>query len=89
MITRHAQIRSQQRGIPPMVLDLILQFGSTESAGDGASKMFFDKAARRRLHSYAGTLAPMLDEHLDSYAVVGQDNQIITVGHRTERIRRH
>ena len=72
-----------------MVLDLILQFGSTESAGDGANKMFFDKAARRRLQSYAGALAPMLDEHLDSYAVVGQDNQIITVGHRTERIRRH
>lgn len=89
MMTRHAQIRSQQRCIPPMVLDLILQFGSTESAGDGANKMFFDKAARRRLHSYAGALAPMLDEHLDSYAVVGQDNQIITVGHRTERIRRH
>jgi hypothetical protein len=73
-----------------MALDLLLQFGSTESVGGGASKIFFDKAARRRLHSYAGPLAPMLDEHLDSsYAVVSQDNQVITVGHRTERIRRH
>lgn len=89
MLTRHAQVRSQQRGIPPIVIDLILQFGSQESAGDGASKLFFDKAARRRLQSYAGTLAPMLDEHLDAYAVVSQDNQIITVGHRIERIRRH
>lgn len=89
MMTTHSQVRSQQRGIPPMIIDLILQFGSTESAGDGARKMFFDKAARRRLHSYAGALAPMLEEHLDSYAVVSQDDQVITVGHRTERIRRH
>lgn len=89
MMTRHAKVRSQQRCIPPLVLDLLIQFGATESAGDGASKMFFDKSARRRVHSYAGALASLLDEHLDSYAVVSQDNQIITVGHRTERIHRH
>ena len=88
-LTRHAQNRSQQRCIPPMVLDLLIQFGASESAGDGASKMFFDKSARRRVHSYAGALAPLLDAHLDSYAVISQDNQVITAGYRTERIRRH
>ena len=89
MLTRHAQVRSQQRAIPELVLDLLLQFGANENAGDGVSRMFFDKAARRRVHAYAGSLAPLLDEHLDLYAVVAPDSTVITVGHRLERIRRH
>lgn len=89
MLTGHAQIRSQQRAIPGLVIDLLLQFGASENAGDGASKMFFDKAARRRVHVYAGALAPLLTEHLDLYAVVAANNKVITVGHRLERIRRH
>lgn len=31
MLTRHAQIRSQQRAIPGLVLDLLLQFGASEN----------------------------------------------------------
>ena len=51
--------------------------------------MFFDKQARKRVAAYAGSFASLLDEYLDLYAVVGQDMAVITVGHRTERIRRH
>jgi len=87
-LTDHASIRSQQRAIPQLVIDLLLQFGASESAGDGASKRFFDKAARRRVKAYAGPLSQALDEHLDLYAVVAPDDTIITVAHRLERIRR-
>jgi hypothetical protein len=51
--------------------------------------MFFDKAARRRVHVYVGALAPLFTEHLDLYAVVAADNKVITVGHRLKRTRRH
>lgn len=88
-VTHHANTRSQQRAIPPMMIDLLLQFGKRESAGSGVAKLFFDKPARRRVAAYAGPLASLLDEHLDLYAVVGQDMQVITVGNRFERIRRH
>lgn len=88
-MTRHAQTRSQQRAVPPMMIDLLLQFGKSESAGAGVAKMFFDKQARKRVAAYAGSFASLLDEYLDLYAVVGQDMAVITVGHRTERIRRH
>lgn len=88
-LTKHAQNRSQQRGIPPVMVDLLLQFGITESAGDGASKLFFNKAARRRVESYFGPIAPLINQHLDVYAVVSEDDKIITIGHRTERIQRH
>ena len=89
MLTKHAHTRSQQRSIPPLMIDLLLQLGATEKALGGVSKMFFDKASRRRLHAYAGPLASLLEQHLDIYAVVGDDQKIITVGHRSELIRRH
>lgn len=88
-MTNHASIRSQQRAISPMVVDLLLQFGTSEPAGDGASKVFFDKAARRRIQKYAGPLASILNEYLDVYAVVASDSRIITTAHLTHRIRRH
>lgn len=88
-LTRHAAARSQQRAIPPMMIDLLLQFGKSESAGAGAAKLFFDRQARRRVAAYAGPLASLLNDHLDLFAVVDQDMQVITIGHRLERIRRH
>ena len=88
-LTKHASVRSQQRAIAPMMVDLLLQFGKSESAGSGATKFYFDKSARRRVCAYAGSLASLLNDHLDLYAVVGTDMQVITVGHRLERIQRH
>ena len=88
-LTHHAAIRSHQRAIPPMLVDLLLQFGTNEPAGKGATKVFFDKAARKRVQAYAGPLAGLLNEHLDVYVVLGNDNQVITTAHLTERIRRH
>ena len=88
-LTRHAKVRSQQRAIPPILIDLLLQFGKAEPAGGGASRFFFDKVSRRRVKAYAGTLSSLLDDHLDVYAVVGPDNQVITTAHRTERFFHH
>lgn len=87
-LTRHASTRSQQRAIPEMMIDLLLQFGKSESSGAGFAKMFFDRRARKRLASYAGPIASLLDEHMNLYAVIDKDMKIITVGHRLERIQR-
>ncbi len=88
-MTQHARIRSQQRAIPPILIDLLLKFGACESVGDGATKMYFNKAARKRVKTYAGALAGLIDAHLDVYAVVSSENQIITTAYLTERIIRH
>jgi hypothetical protein len=79
----------QQRNIPPMVLDLLVEFGASEPSGDGTTKLFFNKPARRKLKAYAGPLVDVLEPHLDVYAVVASDMKVITVGHRIERIRRY
>lgn len=88
-LTKHAQTRTQQRAIPPMLIDLLLQFGSSERSGTGVSKVFFDKSSRRKVKAYAGSLARLLDEHLDVYAVVTDDMTVITAGHRTGRFTTH
>lgn len=87
--TEHAAIRGQQRGISPLVVDLLMEFGATEPAGDGATKFYFNKPARKRLATYAGSLTSILEQHLDVFAVVAPDSRVITVGHRLERIKRH
>jgi hypothetical protein len=52
-ITVHAQTRLQQRGIPPLVVDLLMQFGSSFRCG-GAERLMFDKTAIRRLRRHLG-----------------------------------
>lgn len=89
MTTQHARARSQQRGIPPVLIDLLLKFGATQRAPGGVDKVYFDKAARRRVRTYVGNVFKQIDEFLDVYAVVSPDGQVITVAHLTDRIRRH
>lgn len=86
--TLHARQRSQQRAIPALVVDLLLQFGHSEPAGAGARKVYLDKLAHRRIRAYAGAMAPLLAEHLDVVAVVDAHDRVITVAHRTKPIRR-
>lgn len=88
-MTHHARKRSQQRAISPFLINLLLDFGKAIPAGDGASKMFFDKSARRRVRAYVGSMASLIDEHLDVYLVVGSEGQIVTAAHLTERIHNH
>lgn len=87
-MTRHATSRSQQRAIPQMALDLLLQFGCVEPAGNGCQRVFLDKPARKRLDAYAGPIAHHLREHLDIFAVLSAEQAVVTVGHRVERVRR-
>ena len=87
--SRHAAVRMQQRSIPALVVDLLMEFGASQTAGDGTTKFFFDKTARKRLKTYAGPLASVLAHHLDVYVVVADDQKLVTAAHRIDRIRRH
>lgn len=40
MLTKHASTWAQQREIPTLVVDLLLDFGRIESSGDGTVKHF-------------------------------------------------
>jgi len=87
--TTHAEKRIQQRGIPPMVIDLLMQFGSA-SRCDGAERFMFDKLARKRLRRHLGgdRGLKVIDRWLNVYAVVGDNGQVVTAAHKHSRFRR-
>lgn len=89
-ITDHARARLQQRGIPLPVLDCLLNFGKKVHDHHGAEILFFDHQARNQIRrTYGEDDFKRLESRLDTYAVIGSDGAVLTVGHRTKRINRH
>ncbi len=89
-ITEHARARLQQRGIPLPVLDCLLSFGRKVHDHHGAEILFFDHQARNQIRrTYGEDDFKRLESKLDTYAVIGSDGAVLTVGHRTKRINRH
>ena len=89
-MTFHAKKRMQQRAIPPFVIDLLETCGSERRVG-GASKLFFDKAARKRLMHHVGGQRGLrvVEQWLSVYAIVADDGQIVTTAHTVKRNRHH
>lgn len=84
----HALVRMQQRGIPPAVLECLLEFDRITHDHQGAQIVYFDKAARRRILRARIRDQVNLEKHLNTYAVVATDGTVKTVGHRYKRINR-
>lgn len=84
-LSKHARDRAQKRGVAPMVIDLLLRFGTREHDGRGAEVCYFDRRAKRRLQSYAGDLLGKMDGVLDAYVVV-TDETVVTAGVRFKRL---
>jgi len=87
-ITAHARTRMQQRGIRTQALEALLAFGSVAPAGRGGDIVFFDKKARRRLARKAPAVAREAERLVRTYAIVGADGTVVTIGHRYRRIPR-
>lgn len=89
-LTSHAIERMQQRGISMVTLECLLAWGAKSRGHRGATIVYFDKAAKRRLASSQGEAHyRRLESGLNAYAVVGETGEVVTVGHRTKRINRH
>jgi len=87
IFTAHAAIRVQQRDVPPLVVDWLLEYGSRAPAGQGVEKVYFDKQARRDLErSIGGWAYRRMAPKLDAYLVVRDGGTIITAGWRTKRL---
>lgn len=87
--TKHARVRMQQRAIPSFVVDLLQSCG-TSFRSYGGEQIIFDKQARRRLRHYLGGDRGLraLEPWLDTYIVLADSGDIITVARRQSRIRR-
>lgn len=88
-ITSHAETRMQQRGIREAIVASLIEYGREIHDHRGTTILYFDKRTRQALRRSVGhTVPPDLECHLDTYAIVGRDGAIVTVGHRTKRFNR-
>ena len=89
-VSKHAKTRCQQRGLPPLVLNWLTQFGATQYDHRGAEIRYFDKRSRQELAQFAGKeVVNRLSSLLDAYVVISSDGVVITAGHRYKPITRH
>lgn len=87
MHTRHADIRAQQRGIPPFVDNLLDQYGQEVHDGNGGTILYLDKLSIRNMERDMGRrVVARLSEWLKAYKVQTSDGKTITIGHRYQRI---
>lgn len=87
-LTLHARTRMQQRGIPRKAVDLLLTYGRVQYDHQGGKLVYLDNAARRRIAAMEGeALVRQFGSSLNTYAVLSTDDAVITVGHRTQRVR--
>jgi len=89
ILTTHAAIRCQQRGIPESIAGLILQIGDTFGAKHGCSiVMARTPLAKVELRNEIKHLGLKPRKGWESaYVIVDQDNVIVTAGHRTKKIK--
>jgi hypothetical protein len=88
IVSKHAKVRMQQRGITPASVDYLLDFGSEHHDHHGAVIMMLDRRAARRIARSGAATRAHLASMRGLYAVIGADGKVSTVGHRTRRIRR-
>jgi hypothetical protein len=88
LLTSHARARMQQRGIRPDALEALLDWGKVAHIDRGRDIVYFDKKARTRLAKRDPAAAREAERLRRTYAIVGSDGTVITVGHRYRRIPR-
>ena len=83
-LSAHARIRSQQRGIPPLIQAWLDDFGEELHDGRGAVIRYFSRRSVRKLEREVGTIpVRRMSEFLRTYMVEGQsDGIVITLAKR-------
>ncbi len=82
MYTKHAKTRMQQRGIDPLVVDLLLQYGVEQHDNKGGVRRFFNKMSRKELRRSIGRMTYRKLEHYWDAYLIEAGGQIVTVGWR-------
>lgn len=92
LCSRHAELRVQQRGVPPLIIDWLLDYGGEHFDGHGAVIRYFDRTSIRKMERDVGrTPIKRMSEFLRCYLVQSsKDETIVTVGkrHPQRKVRR-
>ena len=77
-LTKHAMIRSRQRGFSPALLDIISNYGRHEPTVGGATKVSFGKKESLQLIREAKRLIQMFDK-INNATLIVKDGCILTM----------
>lgn len=84
----HAEHRAKNRSIPPVVLDMLMTFGSS-SRSRGATSYYFDKKSKRKLKAYLGPIKFTEEAKLlNTYCVISDDGMLVTAAYRNQRFKK-
>lgn len=88
-LSMHARVRMQRRGIPPQVVESLLQCGRVQHDHHGGRIVFFDRSTWGRAcqNGFSG-LGREARRYRRAYLVLGDDGMVRTVSHRYRRIKR-
>ena len=88
-LTLHGAQRKQQRCVPPIVIDWVIQYGVRRPTGGGVEHIELDKPGRRDLAREIGSWTyTRLEPKLNAFVVLDAHGRVITTGYRTRRRRR-
>lgn len=86
MLTQHARKRIQQRAIPQVVIDLLLDFGVVEHRNKGLEILYFNKKGRHAARSsMKNSGLTQLDHCLNAFMLESSEGLVVTVGHWTKK----
>lgn len=89
-VSHHAQIRMQQRAITADMLESLLDFGQVKFNGQGTEILTFPKKVVKHLKKELSHKVFMkIERHLNLYAIMSSDGELITTGYRTKRLKGH
>jgi len=90
MLSQHAKVRMQQRAISEDMLESLLDFGQVKFNGQGTEILTFPKRVVKHLKKELDHKVFMkIERHLNLYAIMSSDGELITTGYRTKRLKGH
>ena len=89
-LSLHAESRMQQRGIPPLAVELIVRHGRHRWTRGGARSFYFtkDKLSRARDHLPDPAYRSVEKALKSGYVIVSSEGTVITTGWQTSRLRK-
>ncbi|WP_262965152.1 hypothetical protein [Methylobacter psychrophilus] len=84
ILTKHTEVRIQQRCIPELVLDLLLQYGEVEHQYGGTDLVYFKSKSFTKARKHLENMLKEFDKMKDTYLVRSkqdENNIIITSGY--------
>jgi hypothetical protein len=84
ILTKHAEVRIQQRCIPELILDLLLQYGEVEHQHGGTELVYFKARNFAKARNHLESMLKEFDRLRDAYLVRSRQDEediIITSGY--------